>query len=151
YWNAPAWRQERHAHCRDGLLARRCRGLTVTSHGPVGRLFHTALVFEAVEMIDGSQEEGAVRDGDRGPAHLVEPILAEELEIRPRLDNVSAARIVQTEDLAIVGPGRRGEAARPRQPPLVQLFARLGFIAAHQAITLIQDVKATLIEQWRGR
>src|SRR5262249_59841430 len=83
--------------------------------------------FDAVEGIDAAQEEAALGDGRRRPAHLVDLVGAEQLELRARLDHEGLGVLVEAEHLAVAGPRRRREAACAREALLlVRGLARLG-------------------------
>src|SRR5262249_46522867 len=109
-------------------------------------LLLAALGPDAVQVIDAAQEQSAA--GDRGgrPEHLVEGVLAEHLELRPGLEDVRRAAVVQAEDLAIAGPRRGPEGRGARQPLAIHLLAGAGVVTGDKA-PLAQDVEVALINE----
>src|SRR5262249_16879304 len=113
-------------------------------------LFLPALVLDAVQVIDGAQEQRPARDGRRRPAHLVELVFGEHLELRPGPHHERLAVVGQAEDLPVTGPRRRGEAAGAGQALLVDLLAGFGVVAAEETAALLQDVEVAVVQKWRG-
>src|SRR5262249_23843554 len=95
------------------------------------------------------QEQGVPGQRRRCPAPLADLVLAEQFELRPRLEYKRLAVLIQAEHLAPVRPRRREEALRLRQPLAVELLAGPGVVAAHQALLLLQDVEPALVQQRR--
>src|SRR5262249_44887003 len=97
-----------------------------------------------------AQEEHPAGDGWRGPAHLVDAVGPQYLELLAGLDHEGSAILVQTEDLAVIGPGRRGEAAPARQPLSgVQGIAGSGVVTGQTAA--LQDVEQAAVDERRSR
>src|SRR5262249_19863919 len=72
-------------------------------------LFRRCRFADLVDLAERANDQAAARDGWRGHAHFVQAILAEELELRTGLDDVSVAVFAQAENLAVGSPWRRGE------------------------------------------
>src|SRR5262245_28046857 len=99
------------------------------------------VILDAVQVLQGAEEEGIPRDRRRRPAPLTEFVLTEQFELQPRPQDERLPVLVQAEHLAFVGPRRRQEAARLREPLTVHLLAGLGVVTAQQAELLLQDVE----------
>src|SRR5688572_2819755 len=85
---------------------------------------------EAIQSVCGPNDEASVRDGGRRHGHLIQGVLAQQLELRACLDDEGVAVLAQGEDPAVVAPGRRAEPARLRRNTLaaVDLFPRPGIV-----------------------
>src|SRR6516225_2466924 len=113
-------------------------------------LFPFARLLDAVQVIDGPQQQRAPGRRWRRPAHFLNGVGAQQLELRPGLDDMSRPVVVQTEHFAVVSPGRRREAARPLKPAAVDLLAGLGVEAGQEAAAGLRDVDVAFVNQRRG-
>jgi hypothetical protein len=66
-------------------------------------------------MIHAPQQQVLTDNGRRGPEHVVQLVGGEDLELRARRQDDRHAILTQEEDLAVVAPGRGGEAVWPRE------------------------------------
>src|SRR5262249_17068788 len=69
------------AESTPSLAATRRGALRCASRLNGAPLFTLTFILDAVEVIDGAEEQGAAGDRRRRPAHLVDLVLAEQLEL----------------------------------------------------------------------
>src|SRR5260370_32552962 len=91
----------------------------------------------------GSTNQSVAREGGRGQRHLAQAVFAEQLELRPGLDDVGVAVFTQEKVLVRGGPGRGsiGIGARPNALALVNLLTGTGVVTIKRA-HILENVQA---------
>src|SRR5580700_2921904 len=103
------------------------------------------------EMRRGADDDAVVRDRRGRKRPLIERILADHLELRACGDDERVTVLAEREDLAVVGPRRRREAAHVGRNPLasVDFLAGPGVVCREES-SIVKGVVVVAEHQRRG-
>src|ERR1700741_3378765 len=106
---------------------------------------------DAVQLRLRPDDDAPTHDGWRRKRHLVERVLPQHLELGAGLDDERVAVLAEHENLAVVRPRGRREAARVRGDALAAVDLLAGpRIVTRKETPVEQGIEVIAVHEWRG-